>query len=289
MHRISYTIAVIFSTLLLISICSAQQTSTLDNKNTTSGRDTSPIGIEGPVIGGDGTPNFIPIWRTTSYLTSSAIYQTSNGKVGIGTTTPAATLDVSGIVNATMYNLSGLNVLSAPNNNLFVGIGAGASGAGGGGNTFVGNGAGANNVNGQANTLVGYEAGGGNTNGESFNSFFGWRAGYFNMAGENTFFGYEAGYGNTTGGQNSFFGMSAGVQNGAGTANSFFGYDAGLQKTRRDQTTPFLARMLVGRTLQEAGTFSLGCRQALAIRQATRIFMSAIPARLQETNRSPSA
>jgi hypothetical protein len=46
-------------------------------------------------IGGTGTTNFLPLWTNSTTLGNSALFQTG-GKVGIGTTTPAATLDVTG-------------------------------------------------------------------------------------------------------------------------------------------------------------------------------------------------
>jgi len=45
---------------------------------------------------GTGTANFIPKWTTSSNLGNSKIFQSTTGDVGIGTTSPTATLDVSG-------------------------------------------------------------------------------------------------------------------------------------------------------------------------------------------------
>jgi hypothetical protein len=46
-------------------------------------------------VTGTGTTNFLPIWKSSTALGNSTVFQTS-GKVGIGTTTPATTLDVKG-------------------------------------------------------------------------------------------------------------------------------------------------------------------------------------------------
>src|SRR5947207_13432487 len=46
-------------------------------------------------VTGKGTTNFIPKWTGSTTLGNSALFQTG-GKVGIGTTTPAAKLDVLG-------------------------------------------------------------------------------------------------------------------------------------------------------------------------------------------------
>jgi hypothetical protein len=48
-----------------------------------------------PDVTGKGTVNFVPLWDSTSDIVSSSIFQ-KNANVGIGTKTPAATLDVSG-------------------------------------------------------------------------------------------------------------------------------------------------------------------------------------------------
>jgi len=46
---------------------------------------------------GSGTANYIPIWTSSNSLGNSVIYQ-SGSSIGIGTTSPAATLDVNGNV-----------------------------------------------------------------------------------------------------------------------------------------------------------------------------------------------
>jgi len=51
---------------------------------------------QGPLsVGGTGTTNYIPIWTNSTTLGNSILYQTSNN-VGIGNTSPAGKLDVSG-------------------------------------------------------------------------------------------------------------------------------------------------------------------------------------------------
>jgi hypothetical protein len=50
-------------------------------------------------VTGTGTVNFLPLWDTTSDITSSALFQSGTGttaKIGVNTTTPASTLDVKG-------------------------------------------------------------------------------------------------------------------------------------------------------------------------------------------------
>src|ERR1700690_3653435 len=46
-------------------------------------------------VSGAGKPGYIPIWKNSSTLTNSQLFQ-SGGSVGIGTTTPAARLEVNG-------------------------------------------------------------------------------------------------------------------------------------------------------------------------------------------------
>jgi hypothetical protein len=48
-----------------------------------------------PTVQGSGTLNFLPIWTGTTTIGSSTMFE-KGGKLGLGTTTPATTLDVKG-------------------------------------------------------------------------------------------------------------------------------------------------------------------------------------------------
>jgi len=50
----------------------------------------------GPLLSGTGTKNHITKWLTTTKIGNSGIFETTAGQVGIGTTTPAAQLDING-------------------------------------------------------------------------------------------------------------------------------------------------------------------------------------------------
>jgi trimeric autotransporter adhesin len=57
--------------------------------------DASQSSVTQATPSGSGTTNFIPLWTSSSALGNSVLFQ-SNSRIGIGTTTPAETLDVSG-------------------------------------------------------------------------------------------------------------------------------------------------------------------------------------------------
>jgi hypothetical protein len=178
-------------------------------------------------------------------ISGDDIYSAVSGNVGIGITTPAAKLDVSGVVNTdSVFSIDGTTVLSVegPYNTFvgedagvnvddgyctIVGYQAGYNATGYGYNTFVGYQAGYNDQS-MRNTFIGHAAGYANTSGLG-NAFVGYHAGDNNTSGgNNTFLGYQAGSGNSTGGSNTFLGMNAGLSNSTGGSNTFVGEGAGL-------------------------------------------------------------
>lgn len=65
-----------------------------------SGSHTNSV-TPGPNVGGSGTQDYIPLWTDNSGdLGNSILYQSGTAAVGIGTNTPASTLDVNGSVTA---------------------------------------------------------------------------------------------------------------------------------------------------------------------------------------------
>jgi hypothetical protein len=174
-----------------------------------------------------------------------------DGKVGIGTTSPAAKLDVSGDINAdSLYKIGGNTVLSITDlDNLFVGDGAGTNNTGNQGtfvgdqaghnnqgsqNTFLGKAAGLLNADGFQNTFVGSNAGASNTSGY-YNTFLGSHAGGDNVTGDfNTHLGAYAGDG-ATGSENTYLGYFAGAYDTSGSGNVFLGHKAGMNEVGSDK------------------------------------------------------
>jgi hypothetical protein len=195
----------------------------------------------------------------------------TNSDVGIGTSSPAAKLDVAGEVNTdSLYQIDGITALSVDDEdyNVFVGHHAGMISTGhrnvfagdsagvasttgsrstflgaragrsmtsGLNNTFVGAEAGYLSTAGQSNTFIGAGAGRGNTGTQS--TFVGNSAGQSNQGDRNTFIGNQAGMNNTTGGYNVFSGYLAGNYNTIGGFNVFLGADAGYNNTEGDGNT----------------------------------------------------
>ena len=158
--------------------------------------------------------------------------ETAGDSVGIGTTSPAAKLDVSGDINInSVYKIEGETVLYVDSDqNTFVGQEAGAANAGGYFNTFIGNSAGHENQDGARNTFLGKNAGYYHRSGVN-NTFLGYYAGYNHRGSagddDNVFVGHHAGYSDTSGLRNTFFGAYGGYSNVVGYDNTFVGIRAG--------------------------------------------------------------
>jgi hypothetical protein len=174
-----------------------------------------------PARSGGGKKNYVPLWISSTKLGISALYQTGEN-VGVGTTAPAATLDVHGTVNAaTSFNLGGSAFVygSSKSQNVFLGF-AGNSTMSGPANTASGASAFASNTGGQLNTADGYKALNSNTT-ANWNTASGAFALYYNTVGqENTANGEEALISNTTGDYNTASGFQALYQSTTGNWNT---------------------------------------------------------------------
>jgi hypothetical protein len=236
--RVATTLAI----LLLVPLAKAQQASTTASTN--SEKQNAAALPPGPILGGMGTTNYIPIWASSSFLLNSVMYQTSYGSLGIGTTTPVAKLDVNGSINTPAgysnggYEIGGNKVLSigyAGNRNIFLGVAAGVNSQDQGtDNTFAGYQAGYNNFYANGNTFIGSGAGRNSSGSGSNNTYIGMDAGLSSagdFAENNTLVGASAGANNQTGGHNVFLGTSAGYQNILGSVNTFLGQSAGYYNT----------------------------------------------------------
>ena len=171
------------------------------------------------------TTGFVPLWigsSPTVQVGSSALFQ-SGSKIGIGTTSPAATLDIHGNLNLPQTSGSTVGVINlggAPFMHAFF------SGHGTPDNTFLGFGAGNFTMTGPNNTAIGQDALHANTSGGS-NTAVGVSALLFNTQGiNNTAVGESAMFGNTSGSQNTAVGLSAMGGITSGHDNTAVGMDA---------------------------------------------------------------
>jgi len=228
---------VICSALLMVcSASSRAQQGLASTKNSDSS-------VSGPLLSGSGSKDYVPLWLSGTKLGNSKIFQSSGGEIGIGTTTPAATLDVNGTVNAaTSFNLGGSSFAfgTFSKQNAFVGFSGnstmtGANNTAGGAyalannttgfeNTAVGNGALMLNTTGIVNTAVGVAALEANTSG-SENTAIGLSALQDNNTGsDNTASGYGTLTANTTGFYNTANGWHALNLNTTADGNTASGY-----------------------------------------------------------------
>jgi len=115
--------AVMYSALLLLfcSVLGQAQQSSASTRN-----DNSNAGSQAASnVSGTGAKDYVPLWLSGTKLGNSKIFQSPGGEVGIGTTSPVATLDVDGTVNsATSFNLRGTPFAygTATSGNAFLGL-----------------------------------------------------------------------------------------------------------------------------------------------------------------------
>jgi len=219
------------------------------NANTAPGSSVTPlITLPSPILGapptsapitGAGTANFAAMFTGAATIGNSLLYNSPRGFVGIGTTNPAAMLDVHGTGNFTgalnlaqttgadvgVINLGGNSFIHAccPKSqaNTFVGTSAG---------NFAADATGSHRGYG-VNTATGFQALQGLTSGYE-NTAHGFQALYSNTTGsDNTANGNAALTNNTTGGSNVAIGSQTGQFLQSGSSNILVGSEAGRNFT----------------------------------------------------------
>lgn len=221
---------------------------------------------------GTATANFVTKFTAPCVIHQSAIFE-SSGKVGIGNTSPAGTLDVSGnafvrgtlnLNQTTSSSVGVINIGSSPfmhaccpsaSGNTFVGAKAGNFSTTGGQNTAIGSFALFHNASGIDNTAVGLNALIANTSG-SLNTATGVGALNSNTFGhDNTASGFNALQSNSTGFFNTASGEAALITNVTGSKNTALGYDADVTSNNLINATAIGAFATVG----ESNALVLGC------------------------------
>jgi hypothetical protein len=225
----------LFSLFLSLVQASLAQTTA---ETTSSANDASSQSNVAPTLSGGGTKHYIPLWLSSGELGNSKLFQTE-GEIGIGTTSPTATLDVNGAINvATRYKLGGTAFVfgSYTNQNAFLGF-AGNSTNSGIQNTASGVGALQSDTTGHANTAYGVNALNVNTTGAD-NTALGLFALSSNTTGSaNTAIGEQTLASDTTGDENTAVGHWVLLGNTTGQGNIAVGWKTLIGNTTGDDNT----------------------------------------------------
>ncbi|HPN96254.1 MAG TPA: tail fiber domain-containing protein, partial [Candidatus Moranbacteria bacterium] len=201
-------------------------------------------------ISGTGVVGHITYWSGTSAITydsnGSFYWDSTNNRLGIGTTNPVQKLDVSGkialngttvaylptnVTGTLVLGNGGTNLLSGANYNTFVGLNSGSANTTGNNNIAVGYNSLYSNIDGTLNSALGAYSLYSNTAGR-FNSTTGIYSLYSNTTGNyNSAVGGNSLYFNTTGNYNSALGMNSLIANTTGYQNSAMGAYSGQLTT----------------------------------------------------------
>ena len=192
---------------------------------------------------------------------SAQIRVDSDGKVGIGTTTPSYRLDVVGNTRVTgdIYLGSTSNLISTTNDTALVFKV---------GNAMVGFTGASVGDNRHRNVAFGYGSLTNFNTSSMYNVAFGWQTLYNNTGWNNAAVGYQALYANTSGGYNTATGTKALYQNTTGFCNTAIGYEALCNNTTSWRNTAVGYRALHANTTG-GGDPTGGCNTAIGYYAST--------------------
>ncbi len=202
---------------------------------------------------GSGSAGKIPFWTSSNMLAynSTFAWDNTNGRLGIGTTSPDQQLELTGnlmlpvttaatgIIYAGtkpfIHNFGTRSIFlgkgagnltqSAAQDNIAIGDSSLLSLTNGDYNIAMGTSALRSLTSADGNTVIGYDAGM-SIQTTAYNTIFGYRAGMHTTTDRSAFFGCEAGFSNTLGEYNTFLGHGAGHKNEEGNNCVAVGYKA---------------------------------------------------------------